>query len=259
MAILTAEKPFTGGRLLPYGRGRFLIRLADMSFLHRSCPQGHFTPLHSHPQAQYCYMHDGGGVITGGAASELLVAGQLCFIPAGWEHEFRVLRHSRLSLIYTASSLSAPFGLRQVTPLLAGLFARLSELEEGAEREAYLTVIGHELARSAPQAAQPALAANLDPRLLRVLERFCQAPSINTTLAELAVDCGASLRTLNRLFLLQLGCTFRQWRKQVVMGRARQLQYQGFTSVQIADLLGYEDPAAFSRALQRFAGRDSAS
>ena len=230
-----------------------------MSFLHRSCPQGHFTPLHCHPQAQYCYMHDGGGVITGGAASELLVAGQLCFIPAGWEHEFRVLRHSRLSLIYTPSSVSAPFGLRQVTPLLAGLFARLGELEEGAEREAYLTVIGHELARAAPQAAQPALAANLDPRLLRVLERFCQAPSINTTLAELAMDCGASLRTLNRLFLQQLGCTFRQWREQVVMGRARQLQYQGFTSAQIADLLGYEDPAAFSRALQRFARRGSAS
>ncbi|WP_421195816.1 helix-turn-helix domain-containing protein [Aeromonas jandaei] len=230
-----------------------------MSFLHRSCPQGHFTPLHCHPQAQYCYMHDGGGVITGGAASELLVAGQLCFIPAGWEHEFRVLRHSRLSLIYTPSSVSAPFGLRQVTPLLAGLFARLGELEEGAERESYLTVIGHELARAAPQAALPALAANLDPRLLRVLERFCQAPSINTTLAELAMDCGASLRTLNRLFLQQLGCTFRQWREQVVMGRARQLQYQGFTSAQIADLLGYEDPAAFSRALQRFAGRDSAS
>ncbi|MFB2873289.1 helix-turn-helix domain-containing protein [Aeromonas jandaei] len=230
-----------------------------MSFLHRSCLQGHFTPLHSHPQAQYCYMHDGGGVITGGAASELLVAGQLCFIPAGWAHEFRVLRHSRLSLIYTPSLVSAPFGLCQVTPLLAGLFARLSELEEGADREAYLTVIGHELARSAPQAAQPALAANLDPRLLRVLERFCQAPSINTTLAELAVDCGASLRTLNRLFLQQLGCTFRQWREQVVMGGARQLQYQGFTSAQIADLLGYEDPAAFSRALQRFVRRDSAS
>ncbi len=204
-------------------------------------------------------MHEGGGVITGGAASELLVAGQLCFIPTGWEHEFRVLRHSRLSLIYTDSSTSAPFGLRQVTPLLAGLFARLSDLEEGTEQEAYLTVIGHELVRATPQAAQPALAANLDPRLLRVLERFCQAPSINTMLAELAVDCGASLRTINRLFLQQLGCTFRQWREEVVMGRVRQLQYQGVTSVQIADLLGYEDPAAFSRALQRFARRGSAS
>jgi len=75
-----------------------------MSFLHRSCPQGHFTPLHCHPQAQYCYMHDGGGVITGAGASELLVAGQLCFIPTGWEHEFRALRHTRLSLIYTAPS-----------------------------------------------------------------------------------------------------------------------------------------------------------
>lgn len=229
-----------------------------MSFLHRSCPQGHFTPLHCHPQAQYCYMHDGGGVITGGGASELLVAGQLCFIPTGWEHEFRALRHTRLSLIYTAPSGHAPFGLRQVTPLLAGLFARLAELGEGNEREAYLMVIDHELARSVPQAAQPALAANLDPRLLRVLERVCQAPSVNIALAMLAEDCGASVRTLNRLFLQQLGCTFRQWREQVVMGRARQLQHQGLTLAQIADQLGYEDPGAFSHAFQRFMRCDSA-
>ena len=35
------------------------------------------------------------------------------------------------------------------------------------------------------------------------------------TLTALAADCGASVRTLNRLFLQQLGCSFRQWREQV--------------------------------------------
>ena len=27
-----------------------------MSFLHHSYPLGHLTALHSHPQAQYCYL-----------------------------------------------------------------------------------------------------------------------------------------------------------------------------------------------------------
>ncbi|MGL6483539.1 cupin domain-containing protein [Aeromonas caviae] len=79
-----------------------------MSCLHPSYPQGHFTALHCHPHAQYCYLHDGGGIITGRGEGELLVAGQICFIPAGWEHEFRVLRRSRLSLLYVPTSPAPP-------------------------------------------------------------------------------------------------------------------------------------------------------
>lgn len=48
-----------------------------MSFLHHSYPLGHLTTLHSHPLAQYCYLHQGGGVITGHDGGGLLVAGQL--------------------------------------------------------------------------------------------------------------------------------------------------------------------------------------
>ncbi|WP_323922595.1 helix-turn-helix domain-containing protein [Aeromonas caviae] len=230
-----------------------------MSCLNPSYPQGHFTALHCHPHAQYCYLHDGGGIITGRGEGELLVAGQICFIPAGWEHEFRVLRRSRLSLLYVPTSARTAFGPLQASPLLAGLFARLSELVEEEVKGAYLTVLGQELERADPLAARIHLAGELDPRLLRVLDRVCQAPAIHLTLAALAADCGASVRTLNRLFLQQLGCSFRQWREQVVLGRARQLQHRGLTLAQIADRLGYEDPGALSRALQRLARREPAA
>lgn len=229
-----------------------------MSFLHHAYPLGHLTALHSHPQAQYCYLHQGGGVITGCDGGGLLVAGQLCLIPAGWAHEFRVLRHSRLSLLYTSQSASTTFSQLQVSPMLAGLFARLPELEEGETRDAYLKVLRHELGLAPPLAGQLPLAADLDPRLLRVLERLCQAPSVKVTLEALAVDCGASVRTLNRLFARQLGCSFRQWRERVLMGRARQLQHQGMAPAEIAGILGYEDPDAFSAALARVMGRGSA-
>ena len=160
---------------------------------------------------------------------ELLVAGQICFIPAGWEHEFRVLRRSRLSLLYVPTSARTAFGPLQASPLLAGLFARLPELVEEEVKGAYLTVLGQELERPDPLAARIHLAGEPDPRLLRVLDRVCHAPAIHLTLAALAADCGASVRTLNRLFLQQLGCSFRQWREQVVLGRARQLQHRGLT------------------------------
>lgn len=229
-----------------------------MSFLHHAYPLGHLTALHSHPQAQYCYLHQGGGVITGCDGGGLLVAGQLCLIPAGWAHEFRVLRHSRLSLLYTPQPASTTFNQLQVSPMLAGLFARLPELEEGETRDAYLKVLRHELGLAPPLTGQLPLAADLDPRLLRVLERVCQASSVKVTLEALAVDCGASVRTLNRLFARQLGCSFRQWRERVLMGRARQLQHQGMVPAEIAGILGYEDPDAFSAALARVMGRGSA-
>ncbi|WP_429092695.1 helix-turn-helix domain-containing protein [Aeromonas rivipollensis] len=229
-----------------------------MSFLHHSYPLGHLTALHCHSQAQYCYLHQGGGVITGHDGGGLLVAGQLCLIPAGWAHEFRVLRHSRLSLLYSPQPVCTTFSQLQVSPMLAGLFARLPELGEGETRDAYLRVLHHELGLAAPLARQLPLAADLDPRLLRVLEKLCQAPSIKVTLEALACDCGASVRTLNRLFARQLGCSFRQWRERVLMGRARQLQHQGMAPAEIAGILGYEDPEAFSAALARVQGRGSA-
>ncbi|MGN5168130.1 helix-turn-helix domain-containing protein [Aeromonas hydrophila] len=80
-------------------------------------------------------------------------------------------------------------------------------------------------------------------------------PSVKVTLEALAMTAAPRCAPSIASFLQQLGCTFRQWREQVVMGRARQLQHQGMApAVQIADLLGYEDPAAFSGALQRLQG-----
>ncbi|MGU5675152.1 helix-turn-helix domain-containing protein [Aeromonas hydrophila] len=182
----------------------------------------------------------------------LLVVGQLCLIPAGLAHEFRVLRHSRLSLIYLDDlDGGSELTTRQVSPLLAGLFERLADMAESGLRDAYLTVLAAEL-RQAPVAAGFMLSAALDVRLLRVLERVCRHPSIEYGLAELAADSGASVRTLNRLFSQQLGCSFRQWRQQVVMGRARQLQQQGQPLSRIALELGYGDFSAFSHAFNRF-------
>lgn len=226
-----------------------------MNLWYRDYPQGALTALHCHGGSQFCYLHRGGGVISSQAAGVLLVAGQLCLIPAGLAHEFRVLRHSRLSLIYLDDLDDLDGGseltTRQVSPLLAGLFERLADMAEPGLRDAYLTVLAAEL-RQAPVAAGFMLSAALDVRLLRVLERVCRHPSIEYGLAELAADSGASVRTLNRLFSQQLGCSFRQWRQQVVMGRARQLQQQGQPLSRIALELGYGDFSAFSYAFNRF-------
>ena len=123
-----------GGRLLPASPW---LKVGAAPPLEPSCPvcihptrKGTSPRCTATPMPNTAICTTGGGIITGRGEGELLVAGQICFIPAGWEHEFRVLRRSRLSLLYVPTSARTAFGPLQASPLLAGLFARLPELAE---------------------------------------------------------------------------------------------------------------------------------
>ena len=101
-----------------------------MSCLHPSHPQGHFTALHCHPMPNTAICTTGAASSRGEGRENCWWRARSAFIPAGWEHEFRVLRRSRLSLLYVPTSARTAFGPLQASPLLAGLFARLPELAE---------------------------------------------------------------------------------------------------------------------------------
>ena len=190
-------------------------------------------------------LHQGGGVITGHDGGGLLVAGQLCLIPAGWAHEFRVLRHSRLSLLYSPQPACTTFSQLQVSPMLAGLFARLPELGEGETRDAYLRVLRHELGLAAPLAGQLPLAVDLDPRLLRVLERLCQAPSVKVTLEALARQAALSPFHFHRLFKSVTGMTPKAWQQAWRARRLREALGQGEKVTDAALAAGFPDSSSY--------------
>ena len=59
-----------------------------------------------------------------------------------------------------------------------------------------------------------------DKRLKNLCEAVLQDPTRHERLEDWVLDTGASLRTVARLFRSELGCTFTQWRQQVVLAQA---------------------------------------
>ena len=97
-----------------------------------------------------------------------------------------------------------------------------------------------------------------DKRLQHLCEAVLQDPTRHTTLEQWALDTGASLRTVARLFRSELGCTFTQWRQQVVLSKAVTLAAQRWPIARIAAELGYT-PSAFSALVRRTVGMTAAT
>ena len=54
-----------------------------------------------------------------------------------------------------------------------------------------------------------------DPRALKVVQRLLEDPAEPRTLKGLCADCGASKRTIERIFRLETKMTFGRWRQQL--------------------------------------------
>ena len=90
-----------------------------------------------------------------------------------------------------------------------------------------------------------------DARALRLAERWSQMPGETRDLADMAVDVGASLRTLQRLFPSETGLTLEAWRQKARLIHAVGRLAAGASVTNTALDCGYQRPAAFSSAFLR--------
>ena len=79
------------------------------------------------------------------------------------------------------------------------------------------------------------------------------APSLDISFEQHAQAVGASVRTLSRLLLRDLGMGFAEWRRQVQLASASAALIQGEPIGRIARELGYQ-PASFSDMFRRELG-----
>jgi AraC-like DNA-binding protein len=100
------------------------------------------------------------------------------------------------------------------------------------------------------------LAGLRDPLVGRALTLLHARPAHAWTLEELASEAGASRSALADRFAHLVGCPpiqyLTQWRMQMA---ARRLSDPGVKIAAVANEVGYESEAAFSRAFKRFVGR----
>ena len=198
------------------------------------------------------------------------------WIPPGVVHAVTVLESADLMTLYVHQRLgrygpqvsrAQEAAWRQcrvldVSVLLRALVLELNTQPDGSgpaltagelQREKRLSaVIFDELRRALPVPLGVDLP--VDKRLLALCEAMLDDPTRHATLDGWAHACGASARTVSRLFRSELGTSFVQWRQQVLLARAVSLASRNMPMACIAAELGYSSASAFSAMVRRSVG-----
>jgi AraC-like DNA-binding protein/quercetin dioxygenase-like cupin family protein len=231
---------------------------------------------HSHPWAQLAISTTGVVRLTVADGSYIVPPSRAIWVPPGVEHAVTVVEDAELLTLY----LHQPRGrcgpqvgraveadwrrcrVLEVSDLLRALALELDTRPDGSgpppggaaqQREARLSaLVLDELRRALPVPLGIALPA--DKRLRALCEAVLDAPGRHTTLRGWAGACGASPRTVARLFRSELGTSFVQWRQQVLLARAVTLAARRLPIASIAAELGYASASAFSAMVRRSVG-----
>ncbi|MBI5255362.1 MAG: helix-turn-helix transcriptional regulator [Burkholderiales bacterium] len=233
---------------------------------------------HSHPWAQIAFSTVGSVRMTAAHGTYLVPPSRALWIPPGVEHAVTVVDDAELVTLYLHQprghcgpqlprAQQAPWRqcrVLEVSDLLRALVLQLDDAPdvpdaparppEALRREKLLAaLVLDELRRAAPVRLGVALPS--DKRLRALCLAVLDDPARHRTLDAWAQDAGASGRTFARLFRLQLGVSFGQWRQQVFLTRALALAARGQPMSQIAGELGYASASAFTAMVRRTVGQ----
>jgi len=95
----------------------------------------------------------------------------------------------------------------------------------------------------------------VDPRAQRVVARLVASPSEHRTLEKLCRECGASKRTIQRLFREETKMTFSRWRQQLRLLHAMQRLASGEKVTAAALDAGYNGTSAFIAMFRKQLGK----
>lgn len=239
-------------------RGRAKAHVATLS--HEFGEKEHVIPSHYHAEDQLIFASQ--GVMTVQAEEGIWVVPPLraVWIPAGTPHTVAVGRRVSMRTLYflpgLARRLPGKCFVMNVTPLLRELilyacrFAKLDKKIVAQRRVIEMILDQLRAASSIPlQLPQPT-----DARALRVVQFLLAEPEKAWTLETLSEQCGASRRTIERLFLAETKMTFSQWRQQLRLLHAMRLLASGEKVTGAALEVGYASASAFIAMFRRQLG-----
>jgi len=186
------------------------------------------------------------------------------WVPAGMRAELETCVETFLRVFYIRSSGAAwsrggtPERSRTITTgaLLREVLARIAALSALDRRidwhVALAQLLLHEVREGAIEPLE--LIWPRDARAARVAARVQTDPADDRPLRELCRGQGASMRTVQRLFPLETGLTFENWRARVRFLHATRLLAEGRKVSDVAGSCGYRSASAFVTAFTRFAG-----
>jgi AraC-like DNA-binding protein/quercetin dioxygenase-like cupin family protein len=233
----------------------------DQPFLVRSLAvtygNGHRIGAHAHAWAQLVYARAGTMRLVTPTAAWLVPPTRAIWLPPGLVHEIEMRGAVSMRTLYLAPDLvheaSKEARALEVAPLLRELVLHILKI-------GLLVRVRPDHARLAgllmdllDAAREQDLSAPLpsDPRALALAHRLLEAPDERAALAMLAPRAGASLRTMQRLFLDQTGLSLQAWRQKSRLIHAVAALGEGVPVTVAALDCGYDSPSAFITVFRR--------
>lgn len=223
---------------------------------------GQVIERHRHEEHQLVHVIRGVLAVRTDRGAWVACADRAVWIPAGTWHEHRVYGASEvLTLMFPLDD--AP--LDAAAPTVVAVGALLRELLlastdpdlDAAEAARLHAVLRDRLRRAHDRPLT--LPEPRDPRLAHACRLVTDDLSRPRTTAWLARHTGTSERTLSRLFRLEFGTTYPQWRTTTRVFHAMIQLAEGAGVTQTAHRCGWATPSAFVEAFTRTMGRTPGS
>lgn len=224
-------------------------------------PHGHETGRHRHERAQLLYATQGVMRIETDEAAFVVPPGRALWVPAGLPHAVTMQGTVAMRALFlradAAASGPGTTTVMAVSPLLRELIlaacAEPPEWDPKGRAAHVAALILDEIAR-APPLPWLGLPVLRDPRLRRLAAALAADPASGLTLEAWAGRCGASPRTLTRLFRRETGMSFGRWRQALRLAEAAALLAQGVPPARAAAAVGYASAPAFGAAFRAALG-----
>jgi len=215
---------------------------------------------HFHSEDQWVFASQGVMTVTTEHGVWFVPPAKAVWIPARVIHSIRMSGPVAMRTLYFVpkfvKGLPARCTVMNVSPLLRELtlhacrFPKLSTRVASEKR-----VIGLLLDELLVAGRIPLqLPLPTDPRAKRVAEALIGDPGDGRLLGELCRGCGASKRTIERLFQEQTRLTLGRWRQQLRMLQSIHKLVAGEKVITVALEAGYQSPSAFIAAFRKILG-----
>lgn len=215
-------------------------------------PPGDF---HTHSYSHLAYVHQGCQILSTDKHSLLSMPGSLVYIPAYTPHRAEFLKRSQVSLLKLPSNSTPNIKavcMLDVSPIITQLFSVWkNKTQDPKLADQYIDVLIDQCSRCAPTTHPFVAQGSMDRRLLIIIEALSDKPTIKMSISQLSQKTGASVRTLNRLFLSHFKASFKEIRNKVVMERAEQMMKKGISATVVAFELEYSSLSSFSTAYNK--------
>lgn len=222
---------------------------------------GHVVDEHDHPWGQMIYATEGVMTVTTPVGAWVVPPSRAAWVPAETVHSIRATDRVFLRTIYVRPDLTE--GLPRECRVLAvsGLLREIvlatiaaGMLHERVPEQSRLAAVLLDQIRVTDEVPLQ-LPWPRDSRARRVAELAETDLADPSTLAALAEGSGASVRTLERLFVRDTGMTFGRWRQQARLLHALRLLAAGESVTSAGISVGFASTSAFVAMFRRALGK----